>query len=259
MNKIGTIPEFTSDSTPALEEEVKQEETSVEETDVEERETPSEPPAENEPPQSGHDTGEIDKVVERATKGLRDEIVELRKKLREPGANRQNIQQDIVTKQQEIDELGDIDPNDVALIERVARAKGLMTKEEYNRSNYETVKNDQLNQFLETHPEYKAENDPNNYNWDRLQREIGSYYKMPDDPRLVGRILEMAHRGISQTSSDPQLAAKKRQIQTASVGGSGHQRSSPGRTPNPQRSALVRTHLRGGWSEDEIKEIESNF
>ncbi len=87
-NVIGTIPDFTDDAAvqqPKVEEtgqEVK--ETAVEET-VEEKETPSEPTADTEPTRKGEDTGfskeQLDQEVERATQGLRNEIVVLRQKV----------------------------------------------------------------------------------------------------------------------------------------------------------------------------------
>src|SRR3990167_7924249 len=129
-NQVGTIPEFTKDDTASQEvveetgsEQVKQ--TPTEEV-VEGKDTPSEPAADTEPTaESGEDTGgfnksQLDLAVERATQGLRSEIVELRTKLNDPNrTDRKIVQQELVVAEQKLDDLSDVNPEDVALIEKV--------------------------------------------------------------------------------------------------------------------------------------------
>lgn len=260
QNSIGKIPEFTSDVPP---EETGQGtvppvEQVVDETPVIEKDTPvapTETPASNAgenttPPQSS--VQESPEVV-----GLREERVKLLKEITELRGTKREIKQDqlaIVEKQ--IDDLKDVNPNDVNLIDRVLRSKGYMTKEEQSKMFYEAVKDEELNKFLDAYPEYKPTNDPNDVNWNALQREIG-YYRMPTDPHKIREVLDRAHRAIAKVSSDPSLPQRQRQIQVAGTGGGGTQRSSPsGKTLTPTQR---RAYEDGGWSTEEIKQIEANL
>lgn len=246
---VGKIPEFTTDETngPApveLEtEEVK--ETPVE-TEVTETDTPAEPPAAPEPTPD----------LERAIQGLQNERVKLLREISELKGHRRELKQEELIKVDErIDDLKDVNPEDVNLIEKVLRAKGLMTKDETSRMFYEAVKNEELNKFLDQYPEYKPENDPDNVNWSTLEREV-ALYRRPNDPHQIRDILLRAHRGIVRAPSDRSLPAKKRQIELASVGAGGVSRSSSRKSLDPSKRALLE---QGGWSEEEIKRIESNL
>ena len=263
-NKIGQIPDFTPDV------ETETEEVKETELDVEpgEKETPAEPPAESEQSEQkpaldnkGDDTGDVSKAVARATEGLRKEISTLRRELAEAkGADRKVIQSKIDKVQEKVDELADVAPEDVSLIDRVLRAKGYMTKEESSKMHYDAVKNEEVTKFLDKFPEYKPENDPNDVNWAALQRQIQSWYRMPDDPRAVGELLLKAHRDITKTSSDRgTVEAKKQQVKIASSGSSGAQRS-PSNNTKATLTSAQKEHLRsGGWSDEEIKKIEQNL
>lgn len=266
-NKIGQIPEFTPED--GTQEEVKQEATNGE-VAPQEKETPTELPAESseeeqkpaEEVPSEDDTRVppevLNKEVARATEGLRNQIVELRRELATAkGADRKVIQGKIENVQDKVDDLKDVHPEDVNLIDKVLRSKGYMTKDEANKMHYETVKNEEINKFLDKFPEYKPENDPNDVNWSSLQKHVQSWYRMPDDPRLVGELLLKAHREVAKVPSDRDIEAKKQQVKIASSGSSGVQRSSP-KPSNPRLSSLLRTHMHG-WSEEEIKQMESKL
>ena len=263
-NKIGSIPEFTVDETVEGKDEVKE---PVDET-VEETETPAELPSEDKKPLEEakaplKDDAEIPeeilgKAVARATEGLRGELVNLKKELATAkGADRMFIQGKIETAQDKIDELKDVAPEDVSLIDRVLRAKGYITKDESSKMHYEAVKNEEISKFLDKFPEYKPENDPGDLNWSALQRQINSWYRMPGDPRLVGELLARAHKDVAKPLSDRGLEVKKQQVKVASSGASGAQRSSP-KPANGRLSDLMRTHMQG-WSEEEIRNLESKL
>ena len=276
-NKVGKIPDFTpSDGSQEEPVEVKQD-LGKGEPESEEKETPavtgeSQPPAESEEseqkpaeeaeaPLSG-DTGVpeevLNKAVAKATEGLRNRIVELHRELAEAkGTDRKVIQGKIDKVQDKIDDLKDVAPEDLNLIDRVLRAKGYMTKEDSSKMHYEAVKNEEVNKFLDQYPEYKPENDPSDANWLSLKRHISSWYRMPDDPRLVGELLRKAHREVTKAPSDRGIEVKKQQVKVASSGSSGTQRSSPKPT-NPRLSGLLRTHMQG-WSEEEISRMEKKL
>ena len=245
MAILNMVPKFSDGQT----EEVKETIPEV----VEEKETPSEPPADIEPAvENRDDTTEL----MRAKQGLEEELVRLRKDIVDLRGQRRDLKkEEIIRVEQKIDELNDVSPEDVTLIDRVLRAKGYMTKEESHKMFYENVKTEELNKFLEKYPEYKPENDKDDLNWSVLQKELG-FYRMPDNPRFIGEVLERAHRAIAKVPSDRAISAKKRQVELAGVGGGGGQRSSSGKSLDPRyRDELSR----GGWSEEEIKDIEKNL
>lgn len=265
-NKIGSIPDFTDEG---VQREVKQ---VVDETTIEEKETPADLPSESEESEQKpveeaeaplNDDTEIpketlDKAVARATEGLRREISKLKVELATAtGADRKVIQGKIDLVQEKVDDLKDVAPEDIGLIDRVLRAKGYLTKEESNKMHYDTVKNEKINEFLTEFPEYKPENDPNDHNWNALQKQIQDWYRMPNDPKVIKDLLLKAHRDIAKPLSDRSvIEVKKQQLKVASSGSSGTQRSSP--KPNSRLSSLLRTHM-SGWSDEEISKLEKNL
>lgn len=265
-NKIGQIPEFTTDETVEGEKEVK--EVAPEEVAIEEKVTPAEPPAaetetsEQKPVEeavapSNDDTKELKQI-----QGLQDERERLLKEIQALRGSRRELKKEelvVVDKkiQQVSDELKDVSPEDVNLIDRVLRSKGYITKEDASRMSYEAVKNEEVTKFLDKFPEYKPENDTNDLNWSALERQIKTWYRMPDDPRQVGELLLKAHQDIAKAPSDRGIEAKKQQLKIASSGSSGAQRPSP-KPANPRLSDLMRTHMQG-WSDEEISQLEKNL
>lgn len=264
-NKIGSIPEFSTDGSvgEAGEEEVK--ETSVDEILEEGKETPSEPPADETPGEEeteeettpAADAGSSNPELERQVKGLQEERTKLLKEIQDLRGTRREIkQQELITVNKQIDELKDLNQQDIAVVERIMKAKGYLTKEESERMYYDAVKQEELNKFLTDYPEYKPENDPNDLNWSRLSRELG-YYKLPKDPHGIREILLRAHQTLNPETSGRSSAAKQRQIQVASAGSGGAQRSSSRGTPQSKRLAqLAREHT--DLSEEDISDIEQS-
>jgi len=261
-NKIGTIPEFTNENGTG--EEVK--EGTTEEVVQEEKDTPTALPTDTKPAEEketseetteeeiqtqGDDTGALLKQVQ----GLQSEREKLLKEIQDLRGTRREIKQEQVQKvDQKIDELKDLHPDDINIIEKVLRAKGYVTKEEASKMNYEMVKQEELNKFLEKYPEYKPENDKNDINWNALQRELG-YYRLPTNPHDIKQVLERAHR-IIQKPSDRGVIEKQRRVETAQTGAGGTQRSSSGKSFTAFQKEEYR---RGGWSEEEIQEMEKKL
>ncbi len=249
VNVIGELPQFTEEGT----EEVKESpvEAPIEEVPAEEvKETPSLPeekPAEAEPKPQGDDVVVKQGLLTEREK-LLQEIAELRKQRRDL---RKEETQEVIT--QVADKLDDLNDVDVLNIERVLKAKGYVTKEESQKLHYESVKNDELTKFLDKYPEYKPENDPNDLNWNSLQKEM-SLYKSPSNPKQVAELLLKAHRNIATTVPVTETVAKR--IATAQKGAGGTQRTSAGKSLPPN---LRRAYEDGGWSEAEIKELEDKL
>ena len=225
------------------------------ETDKEEAEVAEgeKTPAQETEEKSTESTGD-DAEVQKQLQGLQREKVALLKQIQDLRGQRRELKKDELVKvEQKMDELKDVSPEDVAVIDKVLRSKGYITKEEAGKMSYDSVKNEVLEKFLSDFPEYKPENDPHDINWSSLQAELG-YYRMPDDPKKIRDILDRAHKSITKEPSDRGGEAKKQAVKTASVGSGGTQRSSS-HTPFP--SAQREVLLRGGWSEEEVREMEN--
>lgn len=263
-NTIGTIPEFTSDETvqpaakPAeapIPEEVKQDEEGDQIiVPAKEKDTPA-PPAEKPDEQVVVESPAPQDETAKAIEGLQKQRVELLKEISELRGTKREIKQDqLDVVQAQIDELKDLNPADVAMIEKVLRGKGYVPKQEVQKMFYDAVKTEKTNEFLEKYPEYKPENDPGDVNWTMLQREI-AYYKPPADPHQIIDILERAHRSIVKVPSGVSQAPQKRQVQIASVGGGGTQRpSSPSVKLDPEKRSMLK-----GFTPEEIQEMESKL
>ena len=250
--QVGKIPEFTTDES-VVQEEVKEE--VVETPPEKETETPTELPAEEKPAEEAEKPQSVDDELARQIQGLEQERTKLLKEIKNLRGERREIKQQEISKvESKIDKLEDVHPDDVSTIDKVLRSKGYITKEEAKKMSYEAVKEDELAKFLEKYPEYKPENDPNDLNWSAFQREW-EYYRMPEDARRIGEILERVHRSIAKPA-DRSSVVKKRQIEVAGVGSGGTQRSSSKKSLESWQKDEYR---RGGWSEEEIAELEKNL
>lgn len=256
-NVIGSLPQFTADDSVGSGKVI----TEVKETTPvveEEKVTPSELPAEEKPAEvstTEETTG--DDVEEKQVQGLLSEREKLLKEIQELRGKRRELRKE---ETQEVivdvaEKLDDLNPDDIKNIERVLKAKGYVTKEESQKIIYATAKDQALNEFLEKYPEYKPENDPHDVNWNAFQREL-SYYKMPSNPRLIKEVLERAHRSIAPSSTGQATETVTKRIATARKGGGGTQKSSVGKS---LPAHLRRAYEDGGWSEAEIKDLESKL
>lgn len=253
-NIVGSLPLFTTDDTVGTEkvEEVKP--AAIEETPAdEEKETLAELPAAEKPAETSSPEEEVGDDTEKQVQGILREREKLLKEVQELRKQRRELRkeetQEVITTV--ADNLEDLNTDDIKNIERVLKARGYVTKEESQKLHYESVKKDELNKFLDKYPEYKPENDPHDANWNAFQREL-TFYKMPSNPRLISEVLERAHRNIASTSVVPATTAKR--IATARKGAGGMQRTPSGKS---LPSNLRRAYEDGGWSEEEIKELEA--
>lgn len=267
QNKIGMIPDFTVDDSsqsPNPTDEVVLEEVKEtgDEIPVEEKETPelpAEKPGEEvaAPADSTRQPevqGEDDK--DKAIQGLQEQKAELLKEIVELRGQKREIKQDQIAQvDKQLDELKDLNPGDVDLIERVLRSKGYVNKAEANQMFYEAVKQEEVERFLTKYPEYKPENDPKDSNWNALQKEVGMY-KMPTNPKLIYEIMERAHRLIPKVASGLSLPAQKRKLEVASQGAGGTQRPAPNAAKafDADTRAMLQ---RGGFTDEDIKDMET--
>lgn len=267
---IGSIPEFTQDdSNPegikdihAPQEASESDAQTTDETPVEKgKDTPSVPPAENEPVAAGGnqpnvDTRDLKTELISEIEGLKDARRELIFELKDlRGEKRELKEREIEKVDEKIDTLEDVNPDDVSLIDRILNAKGYVSKRGVQQMLSESKKQDALDKFLQEYPEYSEDNDPDRKKFGPLLREV-SLYKEPSDPQQWGAILRKAHRSLhgNQAPSERPAAVTKRQIEIAGVGAGGAQRSSSVKPFSfEKRMALVN----GGWSEEEIQSMEA--
>ena len=224
---------------------------------VEEKETPSNPPIEEKPDITEDEPVKVvDTGLEKQMQGLQEERVKLLKEIQQLRGQRRDLKkEELLQVNEKIDELKDVNPDDVSLIEKVLRSKGYVTKAEAEGMSYKAIQDEELNKLLTEFPEYKPENDPHDINWSTIQRALAIYAK-PSDPRKWNEILRKAHRDIAPATSDRTLEVKKQQVKLAGVGTGGVQKSSSRKTLSPE---MRRTYEDGGWSKEEIDKIESNL
>lgn len=252
---VGKLPEFTEDASVEPED--------GQAVEPEEKETPSTPEEKPVSDDEGSGEQEVQDEHQKAIQALQREKADLIKQVKELKGTKRELKQEQLRKTQEhIDELKDLHPDDIGTIERVLRSKGYMTKEEAGQMFYDAVKNEELEKFLNKYPEYKPENDPDNIRWGAFERQIEKEkelgYSLPKNPHHLAVFLERVHQAISPNSSKntTDRAAAERRIQIAGVGSRGSQQSSAPKSLDTEMRQIL---LRGGWTEDEIRNIEAKL
>lgn len=157
------------------------------------------------------------------------------------------------------DDLSDVAESDVQLIERVMKAKGYVKKEELHSMTYKEKLDVEQNAWLKDHPQYLPENDSDDKNWNNLKATIEAYFKAPDKPSDIKKIMDLAHSMLFpserslQVKNKASIDASKEKINSSSKGSiGGGQKSSP----RSQKSNIDTSYLIG-FTEEEIKEIIS--
>lgn len=138
----------------------------------------------------------------------------------------------------------------------LAQEMGFVRKDELQSSTFAEKASDELNTFLEAHPEYLPENDPNNTLWDSFKNEFNRY-KPPTSPKEYREIFNRVHRdvfGIQPAGAlPPTVTAAAKKVEAASHAG-------PTSTPPQPRSrpvaqGAVRTDMLKGFTPEDLKEM----
>lgn len=246
--------ETSPDDSPSKDEPEEEEEPEEEGEDPEEGSDPDPEPEEEDELSKEAKALEAIKAQKAALLG---EISDLRKERREiktthghavPPKKEEPIMVD--------DELKDIDPQSIEVVEKVLRARGYVKKDELEQRDKRTALTMEQNAWLDEHPEYKAENDPNDERWNKLT-EIVALFQVPSNTKQLRKILDIAHGQIA--GSSPRIAVKpkgevqaKREKLKASAtpqGGSGAKTVHPSKKSNIDPSYLV------GFTDEEKAEI----
>lgn len=229
-----------------------------------EKETPSEPPTEEEPTAEPErvepdDTATLQNQLSEQIEGLKSAKSELIAELKDlRGQKREAKKEQIEEVQEKIDDLNDVNQNDATLVDRIVRAKGFVSNKDVQRMILESKKQDELGKFFQQFPEYGTADNPTE-RWNGLLTQISLYYKEPSDPQSYARILRKAHTdlyGGSKSGGGRSATAIKRQVEIAGVGAGGTQRSSSVKSADSMSDAHKQRLLDGGWSEEEIREME---
>ena len=267
-NKIGKVPEFTSDSAPVDPPETEPEVTTTPESGVEPTDTGADKGAETQPQPSEvektapeperepeGDTADVRQELDKEIEGMREARRELIQEIQDlRGQKREAKQAEIEKVEKEIDKLEDINPDDVGLIERVLRAKGYVAKPDVDNMFREARKQEEISKFFKEFPEYSEDNDPDRRKFGPLLREV-SLYKEPGDPAMWATIFRRAHQTLSgnKRPSGGSTIVKKRQAELAGVGAGGAQPSSSVEPFSVEKRMILR---QGGWSDEDIQRME---
>lgn len=182
---------------------------------------------------------------------VKRKLSELEEKLSQPVKLPQKIDAEL---------LKDVNPKDVEIVEKILQAGGYVKKDELQRENYETVKKQQVSEFIKKHPEYHPDNDPGDTKWTALRSEF-NLYKLPKDAVKLGELLERAHKSLGGSIEDSSarlniqkakkiLAQKKvnKVGQSSSSGSSGS-----GKAKNVAPDKLK--HFLKGYSDEELHDL----
>ena len=189
---------------------------------------------------------------------LRKQIVELRMERR-----KERYEDPLIVQKKEVvevDELKDTNPEDVALIEKVLKAKGYVRKEDVSRLSYQEKIDKTKNDWLNEHKEYLPENDSNDQNWNELNKTLGLYFKAPNNPEDIKKVMDLAHKMIKGDSktlpiqNEAQNNSAKEKLKIVSKSGSGNSIASSPKSVNTKK---IDTSYLKGFSEEELKEFNS--
>jgi len=136
----------------------------------------------------------------------------------------------------------------------IAKEQGWVKKGEIQVSNKRQIAEDVLDTFLEEHPSYQAENDPDGILWNRFKSEF-QLYREPDNPKDYRRIFNKIHKDIFGVRSEDDLKkinAQKEKIQVASHSGAIQKPQTS--SPTASLDSNLKSHLKG-FSDDELNEM----
>lgn len=141
----------------------------------------------------------------------------------------------------------------------LADEMGYVKAADLSQQTYARQSQTVLDEFLEAHPEYAAENDKGGVLWSAFKQEY-SLYNKPANPKDFAKIFNRIHTaifGIKPAGSNGAINAAREKINVASHAGA----SGPSRSNQPARtsaaSAAVRLDMLKGFSDEDLEDIAS--
>lgn len=136
----------------------------------------------------------------------------------------------------------------------IAAELGFVRVDQLSAQHYNERAESELDTFLEAHPEYLQENDPEGVLWGKFKGEFAQY-KPPANPKDYRKLFNRIHTeifGIKPAGDHGTITAAQRKITVAShAGASGPTRTTPIRTRTAPSG--LRLDMLKGFSEDEKK------
>lgn len=152
-------------------------------------------------------------------------------------------------------------PEEIAALREVLPAladeMGYVKAQDLSQKSYAEQSQGVLDTFLESHPEYSTENDPQGVLWNAFKQEFGIYNK-PTNPKDFVKIFNRIHTtifGIKPAGNNGALNAAREKINVASHAGA----SGPGRSNAPTSKAAVpglRLDMLRGFDDEDIDDIQ---
>jgi len=240
----------------ASEQEAEAEKEPAAEADQEEADSNDASEAAEDPAEGEDDEEREAKAIEalKAQKqSLLKEIVQLRQDKRQAKESKPEDDKPIMVQ----DDLKDVNPGDVDLIEKVLKAKGYIRKDEVTSLTVSQQIRQEHDRWLKEHPEYLPENDPNDEKWSMLKQEVETYYRSPSSPEQMRRILDKAHSEISPKPTIPNkpkssVDAKKERLKAVSKASAGSAQSGKSATQRIDSSMKAYLH---GFDDGELDEL----
>lgn len=157
--------------------------------------------------------------------------------------------------------LGKYKPEEIAGLKEVipvlAKELGFVRKDELESGNYSERSQEQLDSFLERHPEYLPENDPDGTRWDAFKDEY-QMYKPPSNPKDFTKIFERVHRnvfGIKPAGSKTTINAQQEKTKVASHAGTSSTTATPKAKPATAKAAGLRVDMLKGFDDEEVADL----
>lgn len=214
----------------------------------------------------GKDVSDLDAEIDRR----RQKISELRGQRRD----KKNILKTIDDKipESKDDDLSDIDPDSLQIIERVIKAKGYVSKDELGNITFEQHQKNAEKDFFAAHPEYLPANDADDALYTALTEELALYAK-PKDPAQIAVIYSKAHKAVLDRFPDRfkvkpkiNIADQKKNLVRNKGAGTGGGNSSGGGSSSKDNSSKgdkkltdkqIASLRRGGWTEEDITRLNT--
>jgi len=285
MTKVGTIPEFDNGGNAPAESNDEVDET-LEEEDGNEAEDDSQDDSEEDTDDSStsdddsdDDSDEDDSdddsedKKQKAIQGLKktedkidDDIDAIKNRIVGKRLKRRTIRvfdekyskPEPAPKGKEDDEEDDeFDEDFNSKVKKVIEKEGYVKKDQLGQSEFNTVIQTEVDNFVKNYPEYSSKNDRGDKRWKALQSEMKLYAK-PKDPTLMNALLQRCHLTLTGNvkSVFDSKKVKEANLKSASKG-SGKANS---KSYNPKHRVAnyeekKQELMKGGWSEKEAKEM----
>lgn len=213
-------------------------------------------------------------AIDAQIKAAKDRIIEKRRARREGRDLAGKVDYAIPAEDDESDDLADIDPETIKVLERFTKAKGLVPMSEIGKMTYNQAHKASEENFYQNHKEYLPENDDGDILYNALKEEL-SYFAAPKDPKKIPELFEKAHKHVLEKYADKFQSNPKKVItqelkkssaiikkqgvggMNAGGAGAGGRKNDVDGGSKTYSDKQIQALRDGGWSEDEIVELTS--